>query len=813
MTIMRLIIIAILSSTLVVSSYAQNGGKVSGKVSETTKVTAATISLLKGKDSAAIKFSVAGKDGSFVFENVSFGNYLVSVTAVGYQPVYSNKFEVNPQNQIILLPAFNLIAVSKSLAGVTVTSKRPLIEQKVDRTIVNVDASVTNAGTNALEVLEKSPGITVDKDGNISLKGKVGVMVMIDGRPTQLGGEDLANFLRNMTSNQMDQVEIMTNPPARYDAAGNAGIINIKTKKNKAAGYNGTVSLGYTQGKYPKTNEAFNFNYRQGKINFYSNLSHYYNKSFSTLTIQRNLKKGNTTELENYFDQRADMKRNGNSYSAKTGIDYFLTKKTTIGFALNGFTNPSVSDNKNQTNISTPAKDLESITLATVGSDTRWKSFSTNMYFRTVLDTTGKELSSDFDYMTYDSRNNQLMINSFFDAGYNSIMKSDTLMGDLPQNIRIYSGRIDYLHPLKKGAKFETGIKSSIVRTDNNAVYDSVEYGSIRHDFNRSNHFIYEENINAAYVNLSGSLSKKINVQLGLRLENTNAKGNQLTTGEKFDRQYTQLFPTAYFQYKANDKNNFSLNYGRRVRRPNYQSLNPFIRFIDRYTYSQGNPDLKPQLSDNIELSHTYKNIITTTLNYSATNDIIQMVLEQKGREAYARQANIASLRQYGIAVSANTPVYKWWTSNAYVNVFNNHFKGIVNNIPISFAATALSFNTSQQFKVSKTFTAELNAFYRSGGVEGVLRTKGRGMVAAGFSQQMFKNKGTFRFTVRDIFYTQRMDARANYGNVDAFFQEVGDSRTVNIGFTYRFSKGKITPFKKKNAGSAGEEQNRVGVD
>ncbi len=226
MTIMRLILIAILSSTLVVSSYAQSGGKVSGQVNETEKATAATITLLKAKDSAAIKFSVAGKDGSFVFDKLSFGNYLVSVTAVGYQPVYSNKFEINAQNQVVQLPAFSLVAVSKSLTGVTVTAKRPLIEQKIDRTIVNVDASVTNVGTNALEVLEKSPGITVDKEGNISLKGKEGVMVMIDGRPTQLGGADLANFLRNMTSNQMDQIEIMTNPPARYDAAGNAGIIN-----------------------------------------------------------------------------------------------------------------------------------------------------------------------------------------------------------------------------------------------------------------------------------------------------------------------------------------------------------------------------------------------------------------------------------------------------------------------------------------------------------------------------------------------------------------------------------------------------------
>src|SRR6476659_9224936 len=185
---------------------------------------------------------------------------------------------------------------------VIVTAKKPLVEQRIDRTIINVDASPTNVGSSALEVLEKSPGISVDKDGNISLKGKQGVLVLVDGRPTQLGGSDLANLLRSMNANQLDQVEIMTNPPAKYDAAGNAGVINIKTKKNKQFGYNGAISLSYGQGKYPKYNEGFNFNYRKGKFNLFTNLSHNYRKSYGHLDIQRNFRIKDTKEIKSFFD-------------------------------------------------------------------------------------------------------------------------------------------------------------------------------------------------------------------------------------------------------------------------------------------------------------------------------------------------------------------------------------------------------------------------------------------------------------------------------------------------------------------------------
>ncbi|MFL5772251.1 MAG: TonB-dependent receptor domain-containing protein [Flavisolibacter sp.] len=791
-----------------------NRATVSGTVTDGSQKTieSATIALLKASDSSTIKFSVADRSGKYTFNDIADGSYLVSISAVGHQKGFSKIFIVTPANHDIRLDEIELAPVSKSMSSVTVTAKKPLIEQKIDRTIVNVDASVTNVGSTAMEVLEKSPGVTVDKDGNISLKGKEGVLVMIDGRPTQLSGTDLANVLRSMHANQLDQIEIMTNPPAKYDAAGNAGIINIKTKKNKQAGYNGSASVGYGQGRYPKFNESVNMNYKEGKVNLFTNLNHNYRKNYNTLTIQRNLRNKNTKILENYFDQEANMINEGNSYNAKLGLDYFATKNTTIGFVLNGFTNPSTFANRNLTLISDPNHTLESRTKATADYDQSWKNFSTNLNFRTVLDTTGKELTSDLDFIQYKSKNDQTLINSYFDAAGNATIKADTLLGSLPQNISIYSGRIDYLQPMKKGARFEAGIKSSIVKTDNNAVYDSIQNGEIVHDLNRTNHFIYEENINAAYVNMSGQLSKKISAQLGLRVENTNAKGNQVTTGATFDRHYTQLFPTAYFQYKANEKNNFGLNYGRRIRRPNYESLNPFIRFLDRYTYMQGNPNLKPQFSHNIEASHTYKNFLTTTLNYSVTNDIIQGVIEQKGQEAYAKQANIARLRQYGIAVSANNPVTKWWTNSIYVNVYNNRFSGVVDSTPIIFSATSLALNGSQQFKLSKTLTAEISGFYRTSGIEGVIMIRSMGMLSAGFSKQVMKNKGTLRLNVRDILLSQKTNAKSKYGNVDASFQEARDSRVVNLGFTYRFSKGKVSNTKKRTNGSASDEQNRVGV-
>ncbi len=811
--ILLVLILIVFNSTI----YAQSKtNQIKGEVLDTQLqgIGSATISLLRSKDSSLVKITLSDKSGKYLFEVNRTGRYLLSFTAVGFGKAYSETFELSDANPEISLSAMKLPTQAKNLKEVSVVASRPLVEQKVDRMVINVEAAITNAGLNALEVLEKSPGIQVDKDGNISLKGKQGVMILIDGRQSFLSGQDLANMLRTMNANQLDQVEIMTNPPAKYDAEGNSGIINIKTKKNKQFGYNGSVSLQYTQGRLPKFNESVTFNYRKNKVNLFTVLGHNYNTNFGQLDIKRYFRDRTSKDLLSYFEQEARMRNEFRSYNLKLGMDYFVNKKTTLGFVVTGFLNSQESANKNSTNISDQNGVIVNQTRATSTNNQKWKNFSTNINYRKILDTSGKELTADLDYIGYNSRNQPILINSYFDGDGNPTITPDTLLGGLPQDIKIFSGKADYLFPFKKGGRFEAGVKSSVVRTDNDAVYDSIVNGQLKHDFNRSNHFVYEENINAIYASLNKPINKKWGGQLGLRVENTNAKGDQLTTGEQFNRHYTQLFPTAYLQYTHNKKNSFTLNYGRRIRRPDYQSLNPFINFLDRYTYQQGNPNLKPQFSHNMELIHTFKSIFITTLNYTRTTDIIQSVIEQneEKNETYVRRANIANQRQFGLSVNASNQFAKWWRSNIYVNVFNNKFEGIVNNSQVSVNATTFTMNGSQQFTITKTLSAEISGFYRSGAVEGVIFAKSMGAVSFGMSKQIMKSNGTLRLNVRDIFYSQQFRGVSKYGNVDATFRESRDSRAVTLGFSYRFTKGKMNGNNpKRRSGSATDEQSRIG--
>ncbi len=824
----KVLALAILLFSLKTAIYAQAGsGKITGKVvNESAKIIeSATVSLLKAADSTVVRFSLTDREGNYLFENVAEGEYLVSVSAVGYDAAYSGVFAAGAAVPVEVGPV-SLAVQAKAIAGVTVTSRKPLIEQKLDRMVVNVEASITNAGGTALEVLEKSPGITVDKDGNISLKGKAGVVILIDGRPSYLGGADLANMLRSMSAAQLDQIEIMTNPPAKYDAAGNSGVINIKTKKNKQFGYNGSLTSTYAQGVYARFNESFNFNYRKNKVNLFSNLTYNRNHRAEDLYIDRNFREKNTEELTSILEQHSSMKNESHYFNAKLGADYSVSRKTTLGAVLNGYHNPAKWRSLTHSLIYNPDYELNGYTNAFAHNKTEWNHFSANLNARHVFDSTGQELMADLDYIQYRSTNTQPLYSYYFDNAHNPTQDADTLTGYLPQDITIYSAKTDYTKPLKNGAKFEAGVKFSYITTDNNAVYNNVADGIAILDSGISNHFVYKENINAAYVNYSRPLGKKWSGQFGLRLENTVAKGDSkgfaysntdekfVPFAESFSRSYTQLFPTAYIQYAASENNQFVINYGRRINRPNYRDLNPFLNFLDRYTFEKGNPNLKPQFSHNIELQHIFKGFLSTTLNYSATNDIIQQVIEQDEttNETYIKKANIATRKQVGLAVSAQKQVTKWWTGILYANASSNYFKGIVNNE--HFSANVLTFlvQAQQQFRFDKGWSAELSGLYRSKGLEGVIFIEDVIQVSAGLSKQVLKQKGTIRLNVRDIFGGSVFRGYSKYGNVDASFRNVNDNsgRAVTLSFSWRFSKGQLKAGNGRRNNSAADEQSRV---
>ena len=337
-----------------------------------------------------------------MFEKVNNGNYLVAASSIGHSLVYSTSFLVDENHSNITLDVLQLIASSKNLSEVVVNTKKQLIERKADRTIINVDAAISNAGTTALEVLEKSPGVTVDKDGNISLRGKQGVMIMLDGKPAYLTGQELTNLLKSMPSANLDQIEIMTNPSAKYDAAGNAGIINIKTKKNKQVGFNGNINLGYGQGVYGKTNNSLNLNYRTGQFNLFATVSANYRKNFQQLDITRRYKNADQT-LNAIFEQGANLNRINQNYNSKIGADFYASKKTTIGVVLTGFTTPSSEKNYNTSFLKNNLAVVDSIVTASSYEKSDWKNGAVNLNFRRQIDSTGRELTADVDYITYKS--------------------------------------------------------------------------------------------------------------------------------------------------------------------------------------------------------------------------------------------------------------------------------------------------------------------------------------------------------------------------------------------------------------------------
>ena len=775
-------------------------------------IESATISLMKSKDSSVIKIALSNKAGKFSFAGIPYGNYFIAVSSVNFSSVNSDIFSISENNTSAVIDALILQPVAKNIAAVVVTSKKPLIEQKIDRMVVNVDASVTNVGSTALEVLEKSPGVSVDKDGNISLKGKSSVMVMIDGKPSYLSGAELASLLSSMNSSQLSQIEIMTNPSAKYDAAGNAGVINIKTKKSITQGFNGSVTLNYGQGVYAKSTNSITLNYRTAKINTFLNYGYTINKGFMNFDIQRNFFGTDGTKISE-LDQQSNRINQSQNNNLKLGADYFINKQTTIGIVTTGFIAPQKQDGFTTSYLKDDNKNINSIEKTIRKVDNTWKNGTVNLNFHSAFDSSKKDIAVNFDYLHYDFSGNQNITGLSYDPSL-VLQSSNYLKNLLPLTIDIYSGRIDYAQPLNNGVKLETGIKTSLVKTNNVSNFFNLSNNNWATDSVLSNTFNYSENINAAYLNLNKKYGKWM-VQAGVRLENTNYKGLQTSLSQKsdssFNRNYTNLFPTAFISYEANGNNQFALSIGRRIDRPAYQELNPFIGFIDKYTYSTGNPFLQPQFSTNIELSHSFKNLLITTINYSVVHDMINETLIHKDSVIIRSVGNIGTRYNYGITESASIPFTKWYSATLFANLYQNKYAGEINGYPFNAKQLTLSLNVNNQFSFTNGWSAELSGNYTSRNRnEGQAILLPAGQVSAGIAKQLLNNKASIKFNVRDIFYTQNPKEIQNFQDVQSTLKISRDTRVFNIAFVYRFGAS----LKSKPASTLPtDEQQRVKIN
>ncbi|MEO9069441.1 MAG: outer membrane beta-barrel family protein, partial [Ginsengibacter sp.] len=456
----------------------------------------------------------------------------------------------------------------------------------------------------------------------------------------------------------------------------------------------------------------------------------------------------------------------------------------------------------------------DSIVVADNTNKGKSNNFSTNLNLRHSFDSTGKEFSIDLDYLNYYQTTDQILANSYYYPDFTQREPPSQLIGNLPSIVNIYSAKTDFTFPLKNNAKIETGLKSSYVTTDNDALYQDSAPGGYVVDTGKSNHFIYKENINAAYINYSRQI-KKWGIQAGLRAENTNATGHQIGNDSRqdsmFTKNYVNLFPTVYVSYTANTKNTFSVNYGRRIDRPDYQDLNPFYYFLDEYTYQVGNTLLQPQFSDNVELTHTYNGFLSTTINYSKIHNVFTDVLQQitSERKTFQTKENLSSKTNIGLAVSANFPVASFWSTNLYANVNHYTYKGNIDGGDLNVANTSFMANMNNQFKLTNGWSAELSGFYRSKAIEGQIVINPMWRLDAGIQKQIFKKEGSLKLSIRDIFNSQNFTGSVNYQDIDVNIKSIRDSRTVSLTFSYRFGKP-IKNQRQRNVGGASEEQSRV---
>ena len=688
----------------------------------------------------------------------------------------------------------------------TVTGHTPPVERKKDRTIINVQASPANTGSTVLEVLERSPGVTVDRNGGISLNGKPGVLVMIDDKPTYLNGDDLNNLLSSMNAAQVTKIELITNPPARYDAAGNAGIINIKTKKNDNAGFNGTITTSYAQGVYPKTNNSLVLNFKNGPINTFLNYS------INDVDYLTNL-----YAYRKYYDQDKNVTAilQQPSYftgtvvnnTAKTGLDYTPTKNTTVGIELTGTSIHRSGSNTGHANWLDPAGNIDSSVLTTTTPLNTFKNGSINLNARQTL-TKNTVLRLDLDYLHYQMLGKQDFDNQLLEpGGYDSVFRSS-----IPTTIDIYSGKLDAETALNEKITLQTGLKFSSSHTDNAATYQNLENQQWVIDETRSNHFVYQENIQAAYASIEGKMHK-LSFQAGLRYEHTgytaNQFGNSLQKDSTVSRNYGSFFPSGYLSYPIDSLQSITLTVGRRLDRPAFQNLNPFLYIINKYTYQTGNPYLLPQYSWNFELSHQYGELLTTTLSYSRlTNYFSQIFLsDSTGTILFYTQGNVGTVNNFGASESIDVKPVRWWTLQ--LGAFFNHkqFHGFNGNSYTSMISQ-LTLNCNNQFSFGKTYTAELSGFYTTrarNDIQELLYPTGQASVAA--SKTVLKRKGTVKLSFRDIFYTNAMEGLTSFPDATEYFKIKRDSRVIALSFTYRFGKSyKVV----HHQNGATEEEERV---
>ncbi len=763
-----------------------------------------SVLLFQAEKNVLQKTAITDKEGKFIFSNVPDGKYYLQINTIGYEDFQSEPFEKNDALKVI--PTIILREKTNELTEVVVKNKKPIVQVLADKTVFNVQNTLNATGITGFELLRKAPGITIDNNDNIIVEGKTGVLIYIDGKQSYLTGSELINFLKTLQSNDIDSIEIITQPSSKYDAAGNAGILNIKLKKNKKFGSNGSASSGVNIGKYQTSINSLSFNSRDKKSNIYGNYSNRFGDSYDFINIYR--EQSNTI-----FNSRSNTKNTTNANNIKLGYDYYANKKNTFGLIVSGNFNNNFSESNTRTPIH-PVNSaiIDSILIAkNLGKDKSYNLYS-NVNYK-YEDTTGVSLNMDIDYGIYSNKKQNDQPNTYFANDETTVLNENNSFQNTPVTINIATFKTDYERNFWKG-KLSLGGKTSFVKTDNTLDFYSVIGNTQTLNPYRSNQFIYKENVNAGYLNYNRTF-KKFNFQIGVRVENTVSDGELIalipTNNEQVKRNYTDWFPSGGITYNKNDKNTFAFIYSRRIERPNYQSLNPFEYQIDELSFMRGNPFLKPQYADNFKLSHTYNYTLNTSLSFTRVTDYFAQVIEAAGpSRSFLTSKNVANEEVINLGVSYPFEVKKWWNVFLSINAYQSKYIA-TNDAFLSIKQESLSLYGQNNFTLPKGIMMEVSGWYSSPSIwGGTFKTQSLGSLDLAFQKQFLNKKLTARLAFSDILYSSPWHGKTQYDFVKIKGDGGNDSRQVRFNLTYNFGSDSVKKSRERETGLEAEK-NRIG--
>jgi outer membrane receptor protein involved in Fe transport len=801
-----------LLSFLAFGMFAQNAS-IKGQLQDENKeaVVFANVALYNGADSSLVKVEPSDDSGIFNIKGLAAGNYYLVATYVGVADL--RKSDINlATDQALDLGIISFAPSAIELEEATVTASRVMVEVKPDRTVFNVDGTINSVGSDAIELLRKAPGVLVDNNNNLSVLGRSGVMIYVDGKRLPLAGDDLANYLQNLPAEQIDRIDIITNPGARYEAEGNAGIIDIRLKKDKRFGSNGSLSTTATQGRYFRGNTNLSGNYRNKSLNAFATAGFAdgtnYNDMFFN-SFQNNLRLNEVNRNRNKWQ----------NYNYRLGTDFFLGERNTIGFLVSGNRTNGESLTNNSIRIAqaaTPTQ-IDSVLFArSTADDTRTQN-TFNINYRYTGDK-GRSFNIDLDYGRYENRSDRFQDNEYFNEELTDLLTQVVLGFETPTDIDIFTFKADYEEEIW-GGKLGFGTKLSRVVSDNTFLVFDIENGVSTRNDRSSNIFDYEENVYAGYVNFARPLGQKWNFSAGLRAEQTDATGNlqaflQELMEDPVDFNYLSWFPSIGFTYQVRPQDVLSINYGRRINRPDYNVLNPFNNQLSQLSFEKGNPFLSPEIVNNFEIGYVLGYRYNFKLAHSITTDQITRLIapdEDDPRASFISWDNLAEQQVTSFNFSAPVQINKWWF--AYMNATASY---IDNQADYGDGAVVDVQAFSYNFFVQNTFTlpwglkGEISGWYSGPGVwGGVFEYNPTWSLNAGLQRKFLNDQLNVRLNVNDIFFESGWDGVSEFNGLISAGNGNWDSRQVSLSLSYNFGNQNVKSRKRKTG--LEEEAGRVG--